>query len=74
MSPDTWTLMTSNPVHPPEGDHNPTTRGFGLGVIIESADGVIMQGHTGGTNGYISDFERLPDNGAMMIALTNRAS
>jgi D-alanyl-D-alanine carboxypeptidase len=72
VSPETWNLMTSNPVHPSAGDHNPPDRGFGLGVILESADGVRMQGHTGGTNGYISDFERYPDDGAMMVALTNR--
>jgi D-alanyl-D-alanine carboxypeptidase len=72
VSSETWKLMTSNPVHPSAGDHNPPDRGFGLGVILESADGVRMEGHTGGTNGYISDFERYPDDGAMMIALTNR--
>jgi CubicO group peptidase (beta-lactamase class C family) len=72
VKPETWESMTSNPVHPSAGDHNPPDRGFGLGVILESSDGVRMQGHTGGTNGYISDFERFPDDDAMMIALTNR--
>lgn len=54
-------------------DERPGTgRRYGLGVIVRDQDGVVMQGHTGGTNGYISDFERFPDDGAMMIALTNR--
>ena len=45
---------------------------FGLGVIVTTQDGVTMHGHTGGTNGYISDFERYPDDDAVLIALTNR--
>ena len=49
-----------------------TGRSWGLGVIARETDGVAMRGHTGGTNGYISDFERFPDDDAMMIALTNR--
>lgn len=47
-------------------------RAFGLGVFVQEADGVRMEGHTGGTNGYISDFERYRDDDAMLIALTNR--
>jgi D-alanyl-D-alanine carboxypeptidase len=47
-------------------------RRFGLGIIVSDKDGVRMEGHTGGTNGFISDFERYPDENAMMIALTNR--
>ncbi|GGJ51808.1 hypothetical protein [Sphingopyxis bauzanensis] len=31
-----------------------------------------MHGHTGGTNGYISDFKRYADDDAMLIALTDR--
>jgi len=45
---------------------------FGLGVFVSEAAGVKMHGHTGGTNGYISDFERYPADDAMLIALTNR--
>ena len=40
-------------------------------MIVTTVNGVTMEGHTGGTNGYISDFERLP-GGVMMIALSNR--
>ncbi|WP_447760283.1 serine hydrolase domain-containing protein [Sphingopyxis panaciterrae] len=47
-------------------------RQFGLGIIVGVKDGVTMQGHTGGTNGYISDFEQYPEHDAMLIALTNR--
>lgn len=54
-------------------DERPDTgRRWGLGVIVREQDGVTMHGHTGGTNGYISDFERFPDDAAMMIVLTNR--
>lgn len=45
---------------------------FGLGVFVGEVLGVKMHGHTGGTNGYISDFERYTDDDAMLIALTNR--
>lgn len=45
---------------------------LGLGVFVREASGVKMHGHTGGTNGYISDFQRYPDDDAMLIALTNR--
>jgi D-alanyl-D-alanine carboxypeptidase len=45
---------------------------LGLGVFVREASGVRMHGHTGGTNGYISSFQRYPDDDAMLIALTNR--
>ena len=45
---------------------------FGLATFVTEAAGVRMHGHTGGTNGYISDFERYPDDDAMLIAMTNR--
>lgn len=45
---------------------------FGLGVFVGEVSGVKMHGHTGGTNGYISDFKRYTDDDAMLIALTNR--
>ncbi len=47
-------------------------RSFGLGVVLDAIDGVPVQGHTGGTNGYISDFERYPEDDAMTIVLANR--
>ncbi len=45
---------------------------FGLGVLVQSIDGVRMSGHTGGVNGYISSFQRLPDHDAMFVVLSNR--
>jgi len=72
VTPQTWALMTSNPVTPPPGAREGTDNSFGLGVNLEEHDGVRLQGHKGGTNGYISAFERFPDDGAMMIVLANR--
>jgi CubicO group peptidase (beta-lactamase class C family) len=68
---ETWREMTAAPVVPP-ADYPAKGRTFGLGVFVVDVDGVRMQGHTGGTNGFISDFERYPEDGAMMIALSNR--
>jgi len=72
VRPQTWELMTSDPVTPPPGAREGTDNSFGLGVNLEEHDGVRLQGHKGGTNGYISAFERFPDDGAMMIVLANR--
>lgn len=44
---------------------------FGLGVFVGEVSGVKMHGHTGGTNGYISDFKCYTDDDAMLIALAN---
>lgn len=71
VKPATLQLMGADLITPPEG-YPVKGRRFGLGMIQHDIDGVAIQGHTGGTNGYISDFERAPEQGAMMIALTNR--
>jgi CubicO group peptidase (beta-lactamase class C family) len=63
--------MVRDPVSPPP-DYPTPTRKFGLGIFVQDIDGVRLEGHTGGTNGYISDFERFPEEDAMMMALTNR--
>lgn len=47
-------------------------RRYGLGILVTEGLPVRMEGHTGGNNGFIADFERYPDDGAMLIALTNR--
>ena len=72
VRPETWEKMVANPVSPPPGDRQPAGRAFGLGVLVTHVDGVELNGHTGGTNGFISDFERFPAYDAMMIVLTNR--
>ncbi len=46
-------------------------KGYHLGIVIRDRDGVRMQGHDGGNNGYISDFQRFPDDDAMLIVLSN---
>jgi hypothetical protein len=58
-------------VAPPDGKAGAA---FGLGVAIQSPRGTAMIGHTGGTNGYITDFQRFPDEDAMMIVLSNRGT
>lgn len=68
ISRESYAAMKLDLVTEPSG---PAPRQFGLGMIVTTVNGVTMEGHTGGTNGYISDFERLP-GGVMMIALSNR--
>jgi D-alanyl-D-alanine carboxypeptidase len=70
IRPESWERMIRDPVAP--ADPRLAGRGFGLGVIVAEQDGVRMHGHTGGVNGFISDFERFPDQDAMMILLSNR--
>ena len=65
--------MTAHPVEQPVAAGR-LPRRWGLGALIMESEGVRMHGHTGGTNGYISDFQRFPDHDAMMIILTNRGS
>lgn len=69
ISTGTYAEMKRNPV---PGTGRLEGRSFGLGIVISPVSGVAREGHTGGTNGYISDFERFPDDEAMMIALSNR--
>jgi hypothetical protein len=45
---------------------------YKLGVVTREVDGVRMQGHDGGNNGYITDFQRFPDDDAMLVAMSNR--
>lgn len=49
-------------------------RRYGLGVFVEDTGSTKRHGHTGGTNGYISAFERFPGDDAMLIVLSNRAA
>ena len=60
--------MVRDPVSPSLGDRL-SGRRFGLGIVVQDIDGVRLEDHAGGANGYISDFERFPEQDAMMIAL-----
>lgn len=64
--------MRANPVVSREGRAVTEPLGYGLGVVLSSAAGITMIGHSGGTNGYIADFEQLPGQDALLIVLTNR--
>ena len=72
VQPESWREMRANPVTPPQGSRQPNARNFGLGVFVTEIGGVELNGHTGGTNGFISDFEQFPEFDAMMIVLSNR--
>jgi len=61
--------MTETRVQTIAGD---TTRGWGLGVRLHELNGVRMQTHSGGRNGYVSHFVRYPDHDAVHVVLTNR--
>ncbi|WP_301073695.1 serine hydrolase domain-containing protein [Sphingomonas sp.] len=63
--------MIRAPIAPGDGKGGAA---FGLGVAVQKPLGVLMAGHTGGTNGYITDFQRFPDPDAMMIVLSNRGT
>ncbi|MDH5825003.1 serine hydrolase [Luteimonas sp. RD2P54] len=71
VAPATLERMTAEPSG---ADGQPAASGatYGLGIVTSDAGGVRMQGHTGGTNGYITDFQRFPDDDAMLIAMSNR--
>jgi CubicO group peptidase (beta-lactamase class C family) len=71
IKPATLRLMAADPVTPPP-EYPVKGRRFGLGMFVSDVDGVRLEGHTGGNNGYISDFERTPDGRYMMIALSAR--
>src|SRR5690606_36232356 len=44
---------------------------YGLGVMTVEKSGLAIHGHTGGTNGYISTFRRVPARDAAIFALSN---
>lgn len=71
VSRRTLEMMTTGAVPAPTNSRSAGTS-FGLGTIVRLVNHVRMEGHTGGVNGYISDFERFPDHKAMMIVLSNR--
>lgn len=72
LKPESLTEMRAAPVVSREGKAVVGAKGYGLGVVVSSAAGQTMVGHSGGTNGYIADFEQLPDQDAVLVILTNR--
>lgn len=72
LRPESLAEMRAAPVVSREGKAVVGARGYGLGVVVSSAAGQRMIGHSGGTNGYIADFEQLPDQDAVLVILTNR--
>lgn len=72
LTPESRAEMRSAPVVSREGKAVIGARGYGLGLVVSSARGQTLIGHTGGTNGYIADFEQLPDHDAVLVILTNR--
>lgn len=72
ISAESLTEMRNAPVTSQEGRAVVGVRGYGLGVVRSEHGGQAMIGHSGGTNGYIADFEQLPDHEAALIVLTNR--
>jgi D-alanyl-D-alanine carboxypeptidase len=64
-----WTEMTSDL----RSDSQPTAgSGYGLGVVVRG-DAPRAFGHTGGSNGYITSFDILPDHDAVVVIMTNRS-
>lgn len=53
---------------PADGDGS---SGYGLGLVCHSTAGLALEGHTGGTNGYVSSFQRIPELGAVLVILSN---
>jgi len=45
--------------------------GYHLGIVTRTRDGLRMQGHDGGNNGYITNYQRFPDREAMLVSLSN---
>ena len=74
VSEDSWTKMLANPVSAVRPDGSLSPRKFGLGVFIESVGRVPLVGHTGGNNGYVSEYQRLYGGEAMFVVLANRGS
>lgn len=72
LTPESLSEMRRSPVVSREGQAVVGERGYGLGVVISQAAGLTLVGHSGGTNGYIADFEQAPDHDAALIILTNR--
>jgi CubicO group peptidase (beta-lactamase class C family) len=69
ISPTTYAAMKASLRSPSEKN---SEQGYGLGIMVRESSGVRHEGHDGGNNGYTSDFERFPEDDAMLVMLTNR--
>lgn len=69
VSRATWRMMTGSPVQTSADD---TTRAWGLGMRLYNLNGVRMETHSGGNNGYVSNFVRYPDYQAVHVVMSNR--
>lgn len=65
---ETWRAMVEQAR--PNAPSVPSAR-YGLGVMTVEKSGLPIHGHTGGTNGYISTFRRVPARDAAIFALSN---
>jgi D-alanyl-D-alanine carboxypeptidase len=64
-----WAEMTSDL----RSDSQPAPgSGYGLGVVVRGEPPRAF-GHTGGSNGYITSFDILPDHDAVVVIMTNRS-
>lgn len=68
ISADAWLRMVEMSI--PNAPSVPSAR-YGLGVMIRERGGLRVEGHTGGNNGYVSAFRRVPERGAVIVALSN---
>lgn len=68
VSAATWRAMVEQ--NRPNAPSVPSAR-YGLGVMTVEKSGLLIHGHTGGTNGYISTFRRVPARDAAIFALSN---
>lgn len=68
VSAETWRAMVEQAR--PNAPSVPSAR-YGLGVMTVERSGLLMHGHTGGSNGYVSTYRRLPARDAAVFALSN---
>ena len=74
VSRESWAKMLADPASAVRPDGSLSPRKFGLGVFLERIAGVPLVGHTGGNNGYVSEYQRLYGGEAMFVVLANRGS
>lgn len=73
VRPETLAAMTERLVRNVEGEaRTMDDEGVGLGFWVQPTVAGPAVGHTGGTNGYISSFQRFPEHNAMVIIMSSR--
>ncbi|MEZ5427635.1 MAG: serine hydrolase [Pyrinomonadaceae bacterium] len=50
----------------------PIKDGYGFGIVMESRNGIDFQTHSGGIQGFSTNFARFPKEDAVVIVLSNR--